>query len=177
MQATHDRFLKSAHGNTLPAGRLFAGYSDEEQPFEGYMTLVSIFGSAMAIGLLAASRRGRLPDHLQVEEIAAMALATHKIARLLTKDAVTSFLRAPFVRLDRRSGSNSLKEQPRGAGLQRSIGELVTCPECTGQWVAGALLIGTLHAPRLTRSVTSLYSALAAADLLQFVYAGLKDRA
>ena len=155
----------------------FAGYSDDEQPLEGYVTLAAIFGGAMAVALAAAARRGRLPDRLRADEIAAMALTTHKLARLLTKDAVTSFLRAPFVRLENKSGTNSLEEKPRGSGLQHAIGELVSCPECTGQWVAGGLLAGMLHAPRLTRSITSLYSALAAADLLQFVYAGVKARA
>jgi hypothetical protein len=33
-----------------------------------------------------------------------------------------------------------------------------------------------LHAPRMTRAVTTMYSALAVADLLQFVYVGLKQR-
>jgi len=106
-----------------------------------------------------------------------MGVATHKIARVLVKDSVTSFLRAPFVRLEEKSGTNSLEESPRGEGLRRSIGELVSCPECTGQWVAGGLLAGMLHAPRTTRAITSLYTALALADLLQFVYVGLKERA
>lgn len=161
----------------LQSSRPFAGYSDEELPLEGYLTLTTVFGASMAIALAAAGRRGRLPDRLRADEIAAMALATHKLARLLTKDAVTSFLRAPFVRLEEKGGTNSLDERPRGSDLRRSIGELLSCPECTGQWVAGGLLAGMLHAPRVTRSVTSLYSALAAADLLQFVYTGVKSRA
>lgn len=118
-----------------------------------------------------------LPDKVPVVDVVAMGLATHKIARLATKDAVTSFLRAPFVRLEKKEGTNSLEESPRGEGLQRSLGELLSCPECTGQWVAAGLLAGMLHAPRTTRAITSLYSALALADLLQFVYTGVKNRA
>lgn len=125
----------------------------------------------------AAGRRGRLPDRVRFGDVATMALATHKIARLLTKDSVTSFLRAPFVRLQKKSGTNSLDETPRGGGLQRALGELLSCPECTGQWVAAGLLAGMLHSPRTTRAITSLYSALALGDLLQFVYTGLKSRA
>jgi hypothetical protein len=118
-----------------------------------------------------------LPERFHTIDLLGVALATHKIARLVTKDAVTSFLRAPFVRLEEKEGTNSLEETPRGQGLQRSLGELLSCPECTGQWVAGGLLAGMLHAPRATRAVTSLYSALAVADLLQYVYTGLKNRA
>lgn len=153
------------------------GYAGDEQPLRAYAGLTLVFGGGMTAALAAAAYRGRLPERVPVADVAAMALATHKIARLITKDSVTSWLRAPFVRLEEKSGTNSLEERPRGQGLQRSIGELLSCPECTGQWVAGGLLAGMLHAPRVTRAVTSLYSALAVGDLMQFVYSGIKNRA
>jgi hypothetical protein len=155
----------------------FLSYSGAEQPLASYLTLAAVFNGALAITLFAAHRRNRLPKELPVADLAGMAFATHKIARLLTKDSATSFLRAPFVRLEEKHGSNSLVEEPRGHGIQRSIGELLTCPECTGQWVAGGLTAGMLHAPRVTRAMTGMFTALAVADLLQFVYAGLKSRA
>ena len=156
---------------------LFAGYSQGEQPLGSYLALSVVFNTGFAAALVAAARRGRLPDRLRLDDVFATALATHKLARLITKDAATSFLRAPFVRLDDKSGSNSLAEEPRGEGMQHSLGELLSCPECTGQWVAAALTVGMLHAPRVTRVVTSTFTALAVADLLQFAYAGLKSRA
>jgi hypothetical protein len=154
-----------------------AGYSEEEQPLDAYATLTVVFNAGLATALIAAARRGRLPTRFHAADVAAMALTTHKLARVITKDSVTSFLRAPFVHLEEKTGSNSLEEEPRGHGLQHSIGELISCPECTGQWVAGGLLVGMLHAPRVTRAITSMYSALAVADVLQFVYTGLKNRA
>jgi hypothetical protein len=33
-----------------------------------------------------------------------------------------------------------------------------------------------LHAPRPTRAISAMFTALAAADLLQHLYAGLKSR-
>jgi hypothetical protein len=155
----------------------FAGYSDEPKPFGGYAILTSTFNAGLATALVVAARRGRLPERLSVDDVVRMGFATHKLARVMTKDAVTSFMRAPFVHLEEQSGANSLEESARGQGLRRSIGELLSCPECTGQWVAGGPLAGLLHAPRTTRAVTSLYTALAVADLLQFAYTGLKSRA
>jgi len=152
-------------------------YSDEPQPLKAYAALAGMFGGVFGAVLAGAHRRGALPATIPVADVVAIGVATHKIARLATKDSVTSFLRAPFVHLEKKEGSNSLEESPRGVGLQRSLGELLTCPECTGQWVAAGLLAGMLHAPRTTRAITSLYSALALADLLQFVYSGLKSRA
>ena len=160
-----------------PLHELGESYSDDQQPFAGYATLSAVFNGALAAALVGAHRRGRLAERLTADDVVRMGFATHKLARVLTKDSVTSFARAPFVRLEEKSGTNTLEETPRGTGLRRSIGELVSCPECTGQWVAGGLLAGMLHAPRATRAVTSLYTALALADLLQFVYTGLKDRA
>ena len=136
-----------------------------------------MYNAALATTLVAAHRRDSLPRTLPLADLAGVAFATHKIARLLTKDSATSFLRAPFVRLEKKDGSNSLVEQPRGRGIQRSLGELLTCPECTGQWVVGALTVGMLHAPRVTRSITGMFTSLAIADLLQYVYSGVKSRA
>ncbi len=123
--------------DALQATEPLAGYSDDEQPFEGYAVLTAIFTSALAATLLLAHRRGRLPTRLDPGDVAGMAFATHKVARLLTKDAVTSFVRAPFVRLEEKRGTNSLEERPRGRGLQRSLGELLSCPECTGPSTRG----------------------------------------
>jgi hypothetical protein len=163
--------------SVLETRRPFSGYADGREPLDAYLLLTGMAVTGLAAGLGSAARRGRLPDRVGVHDVVTIGLATHKVARLLTKDSVTSFLRAPFVRLEEKSGTNSVTEHPRGDGLQRAVGELLSCPECTGQWVASGLVVGLLHAPRVTRAVTGLYSALALADLMQFAYVGLKSRA
>lgn len=160
--------------DTAPA---LAGYADSEQPLRAYAALTTLFTAGLAAALIGAQRRGRLPEQVETKDIIVLGVATHKIARLLTKDSVTSFMRAPFVRLEDKHGTNSVTEKPRGKGLQRSIGELVACPECTGHWVASGLIVGLLHAPRVTRVIGGLYASLAIGDMLQFVYVGLKSRA
>lgn len=155
----------------------FSGYAETDQPLGGYSVLATVFTGALVAGIGSAYRRGRLPEDISTKDIVVCGMATHKLARLLTKDAVTSFVRAPFVRLEEKSGSNSIKESPRGRGLRRSVGELISCPECTGQWVASGLVVGLVHAPRVTRLLAAMYASLALGDMLQFVYAGLKSRA
>ena len=162
---------------SLEDHRPFAGYSDEHQPITGYLALAVVFNAGLATALVTAARRGRLPERFDAGDVAVMAVATHKIARLITKDSATSFIRAPFVRLKEKQGSNSLEEEPRGRGLRYSLGELLTCPECAGQWVAAGLTASMLHAPRPTRTISAMFTALAAADLLQYVYTGVKNRA
>lgn len=157
--------------------RPLAGYGDPDESLGSYAALTLCFNAALAIGLIGAKRRDRLPEQVAPRDIIVLGVATHKLARLLTKDAVTSFLRAPFVRLEQRSGTNSRRETPRGTGMRRSVGELLSCPECTGQWVAAGLIVGLLHAPRVTRLLASMYASLAIGDLLQYVYTGIKSRA
>jgi hypothetical protein len=161
----------------LQAHEPFVGYSDDAQPLGAYLALSIAFTAGLGGTLALAGRRGRLPDTIPVVDVLGVALATHKLARLITKDSATSFVRAPFVCLEEKSGSNSLEEQPRGHGVRRTLGELLTCPECTGQWVAAGLTGSLLHAPRVTRTISILFSALTVADLLQFVHVGLKERA
>ncbi len=161
----------------LSAHRPFAGYSDEVQPLGAYAALAVVLNVAFVAGLVSAHRRRRLPKKLDPAEIVLLGVATHKLARVLTKDSATSFLRAPFVHLEAKSGSNSIDEHARGTGLQRALGELLSCPECTGYWVASGLILGSLHAPRVTRTVASMYASLAIGDIMQYVYSGLKSRA
>jgi hypothetical protein len=81
---------------------------------------------------------------------------------------VTSPLRAPFTRYEGPGGPAEVNEAVRGHGARHAMGELVTCPFCVGQWVATGFAFGLLLAPRVTRQVAATFSALEAADFLQF---------
>ena len=82
----------------------------------------------------------------------------------------TSPLRAPFTRFAGTSGEAELAEEVRGSGPRKAIGELVTCPFCLGLWVTTAIAFGLVLAPRPTRLVASILTALTGADFLQFAY-------
>jgi hypothetical protein len=98
-------------------------------------------------------------------------VATHKYSRLLAKDRVTSFLRAPFVRYEGEAGPAEVSETPRGQGPQRAIGELINCPFCLGMWIASGLGLGFVAAPRVTRFIAGVGAALAVADFLHLAHA------
>src|SRR5207237_211568 len=95
--------------------------------------------------------------------------------RLIAKDPVTSPLRAPFTSYEGTSAPGELHEEVRGHGLAHSVGELLTCPMCLGQWVATAFSLGLFIAPRPTRMVMSTFAAVAGSDFLQHVYADLQQ--
>lgn len=108
--------------------RLFAGYAREERPLSAYAGLVGLFNASFG-GFLLAARRSRqpLPERIAAGDLLLLGIATHKLSRLLAKDWVTSPFRAPFTEFQGPAPlSAEVIEQPRGTGLQRAVGELVT---------------------------------------------------
>jgi hypothetical protein len=158
--------------------RISAGYApDGQPPLAGYATLMAVFTS-MVGGLTWGARRGGrgLPERVPAGDLALLAVATHKASRLIAKDRVTSVVRAPFTRLEGEGGPGEVEEQPRGSGLRLAIGELLVCPYCLGLWVATGLAAGLVLAPRPTRWIASVLSAVFAADVLQIAYKQLEGR-
>jgi len=157
---------------------LFSGYStDEERPLAAYALLALVFNTGFVASLVAAKRRGHLPLHVSLTELLVLGAATQKLSRLLAKDRVTSFFRAPFTEYQEPGGPGEVEEKPRGHGLQLALGELLVCPYCLGQWVAAGFVAGSMMAPRTTRAVASVFAALSAADLLQLAYKAAEERA
>jgi hypothetical protein len=156
-----------------------AGYAEPEKrpPFGPYLIFMSIFGALLSAALLIARRQGcELPERVSAGDLALVGTASHKASRLLSKDKVTSPLRAPFTELEGKGGPAELEESSRGTGVQKAIGELLICPYCLGLWVVAAFSVGLLFAPRVTRFVASLFSALTISDFFQIAYKAAEDK-
>jgi hypothetical protein len=102
--------------------------------------------------------------------------ASHKLSRLIAKDKVTSPFRAPFTELEGKGGPGELEEASRGTGARKAIGELLVCPYCLGLWVVAAFSVGLLFAPRLTRFIASMFSALTISDFFQIAYKAAEEK-
>jgi hypothetical protein len=149
-------------------GAEYAAPAGGQRPLAGYAVLSGAFAAALAGGLLAAPRP--LPERLDLRDVVLGGIATHKLSRLIAKDKVTSFVRAPFTRFQEASGHGEVEEEPRGTGLRLATGELLVCPYCIAQWVAAGLIVGYVHAPRATRLVVSMSTMHAVSDALQLAY-------
>ena len=155
------------------------GYAppDAERPLGSYSLLTSLFSASFAGALVAAHRAGyRLPQDYAAKDIVLTGLATHKLSRLIARDKVTGFARAPFTRFQKATGHAEVDEEPRGSGLQMAIGELLICPYCLAQWIAGAFIVGHVTAPRATRMLTAMWTAHAIADAAQLAYSAAEQR-
>jgi len=164
---------------TAPAEDAVAGYAPHEhRPLAAYAGLTAAFGATLGGALVALRAAGReLPESLSPGDLALAGIATHKVSRLLAKDKVTSFIRAPFTRYQESAGHGELEEAPRGSGAHYAIGELLVCPYCLAQWVAAGFAVGLVAAPRTTRLVAGIYAAETLSDFLQLAYKAAEERA
>jgi Protein of unknown function (DUF1360) len=145
----------------------------EDRPLGGYVLVMAVFGAlvAGAAGLAAACGR-RLPNGFDAWDLLLITTGTHKLSRILTKEAVTSPLRAPFTQYSGTGGPAEVMEDVRTATrVRHAIGELVTCPFCLDLWIATGFAFGHVFAPRVTRLVAGTITALAGADFLHLLYA------
>ncbi|WP_067832816.1 DUF1360 domain-containing protein [Actinomadura kijaniata] len=155
--------------------RRYTGGAD--RPLGSYLVTLTVYGVAAGTVALLARRRGEMP-RVGPGDLALMTVTTHKLARMITKDAVTSPLRAPFTRYEGTAGPAELAEEVRHEdGVRHALGELLTCPFCTAQWVATGYAAGLALAPEATRLVGATMTAVAGADWLQLVYARLQQAA
>jgi Protein of unknown function (DUF1360) len=149
------------------------GYAPpQDRPPLGSYALMSAAFMAGCAGFFLAARRNRLqlPEQVGTKDIVLIGAATHKLARLIAKDKVTSFLRAPFRRYQEKAGPAEVDEETRGEGFQAAVGELLGCPYCLGMWISAAMTGGLVVAPRETRIAASTLTALTVADFLQLGY-------
>ena len=162
-----------------PSGDIFEGYKNgEDVPLFSYGVLAGVFNLVFFLFLLVARATGRpIPERISAGDIALLGVATHKLSLMGAQDAVTSPLRAPFTELQEKESPKKVDEKPRGEGLQRSVGELLTCKFCLSVWLASFFTYGLVLVPRVTRLVAAVFAVVTVSDHLHQAYKALMNRA
>jgi hypothetical protein len=168
--------MSTEHARMRLAGRVtgwfeaqkkaYAADAEDERPLTGYLTAIGVFATVTLTATGLARRSSANP--LTLSELLLVGAATHKLARVIAKDAIASPIRAPFTRYTGPGGPGEVTEEVRVRGLRHSTGELLTCPFCLSPWIATGLVTGRSVAPELTRHLTYVFTASAISDLLQF---------
>lgn len=157
---------------------VFEGYGGDQQTLRSYATLAGLFNLIFAGFLLIAKGAGRqIPERVEARDIALLGVATHKLSTIVSNDAITSPIRAPFTELQEKQSPKSVDEKPRGEGLRKSIGELIGCQFCLGTWMASFFTYGLVLAPRVTRIFATIFAVLTLSDHLHQTYKALTKRA
>jgi hypothetical protein len=151
----------------------------EDRPLGGLLGAMGTYLTLTAAGAAAVRASGKeLPTRIPLGDAVLLTVATFRIARTIAKDPIASPLRAPFTTFQGQSGEAEVAEQIRvHGGVKHAIGELVTCPFCLAQWTATTLVFGYATAPKATRLVALTMTMVAVADVGQFTYDGLQQKA
>jgi hypothetical protein len=125
-----------------------------------YLTLNAVYGTLL-VGILIATRERAREDPIQGRELIPIAGATFALAKVVAREKIGTWVRDPFVEVE------NGERRPRGARLQRAVGELLTCTRCVGAWSALAVVGVRMADPPTGRTVTNVLAASAANDWLQ----------
>jgi hypothetical protein len=160
--------------------KFLSGYSpDDPKPLRSYASLSTVWAGAVTTFVVSQRRSGRpFPARVPIADVALLTAGTYKLSRLITKDRVMAFARAPFTRYQGEADRPSeVSEEARGEGMQLAIGELLVCPYCISQWVGAGLLAAYMREPDITRSATMLLTIVAGSDFLHQAWAAVDKRA
>ncbi|WBQ06568.1 DUF1360 domain-containing protein [Kribbella sp. CA-293567] len=153
--------LKSA------AQRQSDGYAPERS-LSGYAGAIGVFSAYCAALALAGRATGRrLPDEVRPLDLLVGAAAVFRFSKLVSRNTVTSPIRAPFTQYSGPGGPAETIDEARGDGARRVVGELITCPFCLSVWTATTYTAGLVLFPRATRTAAAGLAVLTGADLLQ----------
>ncbi len=113
---------------------------------------------------------------------ALLSFATFRLGRLIAYDRVAEPLRAPFTRTVRDLTGAGNTVVPKGKGVQRALGQLISCPICAGTWVAAGLVVLMYYFPGPTHAFLVMTAAIGGAELIHnateaFCWTGTVNRA
>jgi len=132
------------------------------------VVLTAIFLSAFLLFVLWKTNSGQDLNefHLSVLDLVLLAFATLRMGRLIAYDLVMEPFRSPFARTvpDETGAGESV--EPKGAGVQRALGQLLSCPICAGTWASAVLVFSLYTWPGPARIFITVLGAIGIAEML-----------
>src|SRR3954451_10615474 len=125
-----------------------------------YLAANAVYGALIAT-VLFSTRKQHARDPISGRELLPISAATFALSKVIAREKIGSWMREPFVEVEHG------ERVPRGSGLRRVVGELVTCTRCVGAWSALGIVGLRLAAPDSGRIVTNVLAASAGNDWLQ----------
>lgn len=98
--------------------------------------------------------------------------ASFRLTRLLVYDKITRFIRSPFIdekEVTEPDGSVETYTKSKGTGLQKWIGDLLSCYWCTGIWTTAGLLLFYYKMPALTEPLLLLLAIAGLAAIVETI--------
>ena len=130
------------------------------------LMLVFLFLFGAFIYWRSTSGRGLADFKLSFLDLTLLAFATFRMGRLISYDVVMEPLRHPFAQTVPDATGAGESVEPRGVGVRRTLGQLISCPICAGTWVAGVLVCALVVFPGPTYVFLGIMAAIGAAEIL-----------
>jgi hypothetical protein len=130
-----------------------------------YLALISGF-VALAGAFTVYARKTEQSAQFGPLDIFLLSIATYRAGKLIASDTVAEPLRQPFT-TNKGSEPDAEEVEPRGQGVRRAIGTLLSCSTCIGTWAATFLVYGLKVAPLPTRAIMVILAAAGVADITE----------
>jgi hypothetical protein len=133
------------------------------------ITLISIFLSIFAafVSRMPLSRQKHEPFEVKPFDMVLLGFATLRLGRLVAYDLITEPVRKPFAKtVPDETGAGETVMPRTGSGFRQAIGELVSCPICSGTWIAAGLVYALHMFPNPTRIFTTIMGVTGLAEFL-----------
>jgi hypothetical protein len=133
----------------------------KKEEYATKLTLIGVFLSVFA-AFVSRFRGGekRLEDpRLKPLDLVMLSLATLRLGRMLSYDLIMESVRWPFAKtVPDQTGAGFTVVARDGSGVEHSIGQLLSCPICSGTWIAAGLVYALHAIPNPTRIFLEIFS-------------------
>jgi hypothetical protein len=137
------------------------------QEYATKLTLIGFFITIFITFISSAQKKKSWkPVEIKPLDIAILGLSTYRLGRLIAYDRVADPLRKPFTRTVPDQTGAGMSVEPRGKGIRQAIGQLLSCPICSGTWIAAGLVYALQALPNPTRVFLAIMSSTGIAELL-----------
>ncbi|HET8524975.1 MAG TPA: DUF1360 domain-containing protein [Thermomicrobiales bacterium] len=145
----------------------------QRQEYEFKLALIGLFFALFAA--LAPRRRNANGHEIRALDVGMLGLAALRAGRLLSYDRVTEPVREPFTETepDEFGASDTVVPQS-GSAIRETLGQLISCPICSGTWAAAAMAYFVRLAPLPGRFFLLIMSATGLAEVLNALVEALE---
>ena len=144
----------------MPADR------DRQAFMEQRLTYVALSGTFWVIFAVFNLLRKGKGLNLRPFDFVLLGFSTLRLGRLVAHDLVTEPYRAPFTETVPDQYGTGETVVPKRSGWRRAIGELISCPICSGTWAAAAMVYALQIAPHPTRLFMAIMGAVGVGEIL-----------
>lgn len=130
------------------------------------LMLVFLGGLAAFIAYMTIWGPGLAAFQLRWLDLVLLVFATYRMGHLIAYDLVTEPLRKFFAETVPDSTGAGESVEPRGEGARRAVGQLISCPICSGTWAAAVMVYALYLWPDPTRVFLLVLASIGAAELL-----------